>query len=255
MKRLYAIAVNTFREAIRDRVLYSILFFGVLVLLTSLAMQELTLGDQDKVVRSIAQGAIRMFGSIIAIFLGIGLVFKELERKTIYTIASKPIPRWMFIQGKYFWLLSVISAELGLLALLYVVLMTVQQGFPASSVFVSWVMLYMELGLLTAWAILFSTYSTPTTAAAFTMAVFAIGHTADDIWLFGQKADSEAVRQMSEALYWVLPNLGVFNASNLSIHHMPIPLSQFLTAMGYGLGYTAVVLALATVVFSRRDFK
>ena len=255
MTRLYAIAVNTFREAIRDRILYSILFFGALVLLTSLAMQELTLGDQDKVVRSIAQGAIRLFGSVIAIFLGIGLVFKELERKTIYTIASKPIPRWLFILGKYVGLMGVIAAELGLMALLYIVLMTVQQGFPASSVFVSWVMLYMELGLLTAWAILFSSYSTPTTAAAFTLAIFAIGHSADDIWMFGQKAESESVRAFSEYLYYVLPNLGVFNATDLAVHHMPIPTEQFLWAMGYGVGYSAVVLGAAALVFSRRDFK
>ncbi len=255
MRRLYAIAVNTFREAIRDRILYSILFFGALVLLISLTMREITIGDQDKVVRSIALGAIRLFGSIIAIFLGIGLVFKELERKTIYTIASKPIPRWLFILGKYAGLMGVIAAELLLMGGLYVALMSTQQGFPATSVFVSWGLLYIELGLLTAWAILFSSYSTPTTAASFSLATFAIGHTADDIKMFASQAQSEVMKQLAEVVYWVLPNFEVFNVSELAVHSQPVPGDYILTALGYGLGYTAAVLAAAVAVFSRRDFK
>lgn len=255
MRRLYAIAVNTFREAIRDRILYSILFFGVLVLVISLTMREITIGDQDKVVRSIALGAIRLFGSIISIFLGIGLVFKELERKTIYTIASKPIPRWLFILGKYAGLMGVIAAELLLMGGLYVVLMSTQQGFPAASVFVSWGLLYVELGLLTAWAILFSSYSTPTTAASFSLAIFAIGHTADDIKMFAAQAESPAVQQLAEIIYWVLPNFEVFNVSELAVHHQPVPGDHVLTALGYGLGYIAAVLAAAVAVFSTRDFK
>ena len=99
--QIFALATNTFREAIRDRILYSLLFFAGLLLLVALALQEFTIGDQDKVVRSAALGAIRLFGSVISIFLGIGLVYKEIERKTIYTIASKPLSRWIFVLGKY----------------------------------------------------------------------------------------------------------------------------------------------------------
>ena len=115
MRLLLAIATNTFREAIRDRVLYSILFFAAGVLFLSLAVSEITIGDGEKVVRSVAQGAIRLFTSGIALFLGVGLVYKELERKTIYTIASKPIPRWLFLLGKYAGLMAVLAVELLLL--------------------------------------------------------------------------------------------------------------------------------------------
>ena len=101
MLRIWALAYNTYREAVRDRVLYSILFFAIAVIALSLALQEVTVGDRDKVVRSVAQGAIAAFGSIIAMFLGISLVWKEVERKTVYTILSKPIGRWMFVLGKY----------------------------------------------------------------------------------------------------------------------------------------------------------
>ena len=255
MRRLYAIAVNTFREAVRDRILYSILFFGVLVLVISLTMREITIGDQDKVVRSIALGAIRLFGSIISIFLGIGLVYKELERKTIYTIASKPIPRGLLILGKYTGLMGVIAAELLLMGGLYVALMTSQQGFPGASVFVSWGLLYVELGLLTAWALLFSSYSTPTTAASFSLAIFAIGHSADDIKMFASQSNSPLLQQLSEGIYWLLPNFGVFDVSELAVHNLPVPAAHVGTALLYGLGYIAAVLAAAVAVFSRRDFK
>ena len=255
MSRLFAIATNTFREAIRDRILYSILFFAALVLVTSMAMREITIGDQDKVVRSVALGAIRLFGSIISIFLGIGLVYKELERKTIYTIASKPIPRWLFILGKYTGLMGVIAVELALMGGLYVVLMTTQQGFPQAGVFISWVMLYMELALLTAWALLFSTYSAPTTAASFSLAIFVIGHLVDDLYLFGSQSESELIQQASQIVYYVLPNFTLFNISDLAVHQLPIPAAQFWGAIGYGAGYIAFILAMACTIFARRDFK
>lgn len=255
MSRLFAIAHNTFRETMRDRVLYSLLFFAGLVLMTSLALEELTIGDADKVVRSVGMGAIRVFGSIFAIFLGVGLVYKELERKTIYTIASKPIPRWMFVLGKYFGLMAVITVNLGLMALLFLVVTGFQQGFVGSGVFVAWGLLLVELALLTAWSLLFSTYSSPTVAATFSIAVFVIGHLADDIWLYGTAADSASVRAMSEAVYWVLPNFSVFDVSDLAVHQLAIPGEQVLWAVAYGVGYASAVLAAACLVFQGRDFK
>ena len=145
--QLWAIAANTYRENIRDRVLYSIVFFAVLVLCASLVMEEITIGDQDKVVRSVALGAIRAFGSVMSIFLGIGLVYKEIEKKTVYTIVSKPIARWVFIVGKYLGLMGVIVTMIALMAGLYILLMLTQQGPPAASVYASWWMLTVELGL------------------------------------------------------------------------------------------------------------
>jgi len=255
VRRLTAIATNTFREAIRDRVLYSILFFAVGVLVLSLAVSEITIGDGEKVVRSFAQGAIRLFASGIALFLGVGLVYKELERKTIYTIASKPISRGLFLLGKYAGLMAVLAVELMLLGIFYTVLITIQQGVPAGSVYVSWFLLYLELGLLTAWALLFSTYSAPTTATFFSIAVYVIGHLADDIALFGSQAESESIQTLSQILYWLLPNFEIFNATELAVHQLPIPWAHVAGAMAYGAGYTLVVLALASAVLGQRDFK
>jgi len=256
VSRLWALATNTFREAVRDRVLYSILFFAVGVLIMSVAVQEITIGDQDKVVRSVAQGAIDSFGALIAIFLGISLVYKEIERKTVYLILSKPIPRWTFVLGKYLGLVLTLAVEISiLLLLLYVVVMTLQQHFPPLVVFVSMGTLMLELMLLTAWATLFSTFSAPTTAAAFTLAIFVIGHLADDIWLFGNQAQDPSVRQVARVLYWALPNLDLFSLRVEAVHEQDIPWGRVWGAVGYGLAYTSAVLAVAVAVFQRRDLK
>ena len=154
-------------ETIRDRVLYSLLFFGLIVIVTTLVTEEVTIGDSNKVVRSVGLGAIRLFGSVFAIFLGIGLVYKELERKTIYTIASKPIPRWMFIVGKYLGLMGVLAVMVAAMGAIYTFGVGLQQGLPTADVYLSLAMLYLELGLLTAWALLFSSYSSPVVASLF----------------------------------------------------------------------------------------
>lgn len=255
MGRIWALAHNTFREAVRDRVLYSILFFAVGVIALSLAMQEITVGDRDKVVRSVAQGAIAAFGSLISIFLGISLVFKEVERKTVYTILSKPISRWTFVLGKYLGMMMTLAVQVAVMMVVYTVLLTIQQSFPPAVVFVAAMMLMFELMLLTAWATLFSTYSAPTTAAAFTLAVFIIGHLADDIWSFGSQLENPAAVEISRFLYWVLPNFEMFNIRQYAVHELPIPWDQVMGSMAYGLCYTAGVLGLAMLVFERRDLK
>ena len=124
MMVIWSLGINTFREAVRDRVLHSILFFAIITVCASLLLKDVTLGDQEKIVRSIAEGGIDMFASLIAMFLGISLIWKELDKKTIYTILSKPMPRWYFIIGKYFGLLLTVGVEVLLLSGMYVFLMS-----------------------------------------------------------------------------------------------------------------------------------
>ena len=255
MTRIRAVALNTFREAVRDRIFTSILFFAGAFILASLALQEVTIGDQAKVVRSVGQGSIDLFGAIVAMFLGVSIVWKELDKRTIYTILSKPLPRWQFIVGKYAGLLVTIAAELLILGLVYVLLLTAMQGFPPGVFFVSMGTLFFELMLLTAWATLFSASSSPTTATAFTLSVFVIGHLADDIWLYGSQAESEFAQWIARGLYWVLPNFEVFSIRTEAVHELPIPWAQVGGSVAYGLAYSAAVLCVAVFVFQRRDVK
>jgi ABC-type transport system involved in multi-copper enzyme maturation permease subunit len=255
MLKVWALAHNTFREAVRDKVLYSILFFAIGVIALSLVMQEITVGDRDKVVRSVAQGSIAAFGSIISMFLGISLVWKEVERKTVYTILSKPISRWMFVLGKYLGMMMTLGVVVVVMFAVYTLLLTIQQTFPPAIVYVSATLLIVELMLLTSWATLFSTYSAPTTAAAFTLAIFAIGHLADDIWLYGNQLDNPGAQAVARGLYWLLPNFEMFNIRDHAVHELAIPWQQVVGSSVYGCLYTAAVLGVAMMVFERRDLK
>lgn len=255
MSRLWAIATNTFREAVRDKVLHSILFFAVLLLGISLAMREVTIGDQAKVVRGVALGGISLLASMIAIFLGIGLVYKEIERKTIYTLASKPMPRWLLLLGKYLGLWMTLAVEVAILAALYTVIVGAQQGLPSGEIYLSIGMLMMELTLLTAWATLFSSFAEPIYASAYTVSIFLIGHFVDDLKLFGEKSENPAFKELMLALYRVLPNLEMFNIRTAAVHGIVVPMSEVAWAGVYCVAYSTAVLAAAMWVFERRDFK
>lgn len=253
--RITAIAWNTVREAIRDKALHSILFFAVLLLLVSLAMKEISIGDTEKVVRGVAMGGISVIGGIIAIFLGVGLVYKEIERKTIYTLASKPIPRWQLLLGKYLGLWLTLLIEVVILGALYTLIVGSQQGMPSAGIYVALGLLMVELTLLTAWATLFSTFASPITASAYSLCIYLIGHFTDDLAQFGEASDDPGFKELARVLYRVLPNLELFNVRSEAIHGIPIPATEIAWAVSYGVGYTAVVLVLAMIVFERRDFK
>lgn len=252
---IWAVATNTFREAVRDKVLHSILFFAVLLLLVSLGMREVSVGDTDKVVRGVALGGIALVGALIAIFLGVGLVWKEIERKTIYTLASKPVARWRLLLGKYVGLWITLAAELAILTLLYTAIVGSQQGLPSAQVYLAIAMLMLELTLLTAWATLFSTFAAPTTASAYSLCIYVIGHFADDLRLFAQRAEDPTFAALVGALYRVVPNLETFNLRQEAVHGVTVPAAELGWALAYGLGYTAAVLIVAMWVFERRDFK
>lgn len=255
MSRILTIATNTFREAVRDKVLYSILFFAVLMLLVSLTMRELTIGDQAKVVRGVALSSISLMGVIIAIFLGVSLVYKEIERKTIYTLASKPLRRWQLLLGKYCGLWLTLFVEMLILGGFYTLIVGYQQGMPDSGIYLAIGMLMLELTLVTAWATLFSTFSAPTLSAAYTLCVYFIGHFTDDLKMFGAQSDNPTFEQTSLILYKILPNLEIFNVRTEAVHGIAVPMAEVGWAVAYGLGYTAVVLVVAMMVFERRDFK
>ena len=255
MSRVSVIALATFREAVRDKILHSILFFAGLLLVLSLGVRELSVGDTGKAVQGVALGGIAFIGAVIAVFLGVGLVWKELERKTIYTLASKPLPRWQLLLGKYAGLWLTLMVEVAAMTGLYIAIVGPTEGWPSGPTWVALAMLGMELTLLCAWATLFSTLAAPTSAAGYTISVYVIGHFADDLLRFGQASDDPGFRSLALALYRVVPNLEAFNLRAEAIHGVVVPASELLATSAYGLGYTAAVLGLAMLVFQSRDFK
>jgi ABC-type transport system involved in multi-copper enzyme maturation permease subunit len=263
-----AIAINVFRESVRDRVPYNLVIFAILLIGASFLLGQLTAGQDVKIIKDLGLAAISVFGLFIAIFIGIGLVSKEVERKSIYALLSKPISRPQLILGKYLGLVLTLAVNVAVMTTaLYVVL--AYMTYTESEVFrAGWdapgtdprllkavLLIFVELMLITALAVFFSTFSTPLLSAALTFGFYIAGHFNADLKNFDQVVDSPAVASMARGLYHLLPDLSAFDVKTAVVHGFPVPAGYIVLTIGYGLLYIAVLLIGATIIFSRRDFK
>jgi len=252
---VWAIAVNTFREAVRDRILYSILAFALLLIGASVFLAGLSLGQESRIVKDLGLAASSLFGAFIAIFLGIGLVFKEIERRTLYAIIAKPIHRYQFLLGKYLGLVLTLLVTVGVMALLVLGLARLVDGHWSPALLLAAGSDFLALMIVTAAALLFSTFSTPTLSALFTLAIFVIGRLSGDIRLFAEQFAGPGVRQAVFALYLVVPDLARFQIGSQVIHGLPLAPAEIARAAGYGAAYVGMLLFLAIAIFQFRDFK
>jgi ABC-type transport system involved in multi-copper enzyme maturation permease subunit len=252
--KVLSIALNTFRENLRDKLLYNLLVFALLMIGSSLLLMRLTLGEFHRLLLNVGLGSINIFGVLIAIFVGIGLVNKEIEKKTIYTIVSKPVARYQFLIGKYLGLTLTLFVNTlimagGLLLVLFA------QGVPIESMlFNALGLIFMEFMVITAVALLCSTFTSATLSAIFTLATYVIGHLTADLKTFGEKMD-EGMRAVVTGLYYILPNLERFNLKGNVIHHIEVSGTDLLLIVIYGLTYVAFLLMSASIIFQRRDFR
>ncbi len=253
--KVYAIAINTFKEVIRDKIFYSLVFFAVLLLGASVLLSTLTLGEQSKIIEDLSLSGIEIFGVIIAIFVGIGLVNKELEKKTIYTIISKPIKRWQFLLGKYLGLALTLLSYVAVMTVCYMlVLLEYTHTLPWQTL-IAVLLIYVELLVVTASAILFSTFSTPTLSASYALAIYVIGNMTGDLRGLAAKTGSAGAAAMLNFFYYFLPNLQNFNVKSLTVHNIPVMPEFVLTAVAYGVMYVMAILAVSVLVFQKRNFK
>ncbi len=250
-----AIALNTFREAVRDRILYTILVFAFLLIGASVILATLSIGQEGRIVKDLGLASSSLFGTFIAIFLGIGLVSKEIERRTLYAIVAKPIYRFQFLLGKYIGLVLTLLVTVGVMALLVFALAWAVDGQWTPGLLLAAALDFLGLMIVTAVAILFSTFSTPTLSAMFTLAVFIIGRLSGDLRLFAEQFAGPGLRQALDGMYLILPDLSRFQIGLQVVHSLPISPKEFLMAVVYGLAYILVLLLFAIGIFERRDFK
>jgi ABC-type transport system involved in multi-copper enzyme maturation permease subunit len=262
------IAINVFRESVRDKVLYNLVLFAVLLTGASYLIGQLTAGQDVKIIKDLGLSATSMFGVFIAVFIGIGLVSKEVERRSIYALLAKPIRRYQLVIGKYCGLMLTLAVNVAVMAgAIYVVLAYMAWGVPPSvravwdappldpALLTAVALIFVELMLVTAIAVFFSTFSTPLLSAAFTFGVYIVGHFSSDLRNFQQVVDSPAAASLARGLYWVLPNLAQFDVKADVVHGVHVPFGYVAIAIVYAAVYISVVLAIAMLVFSRRDFK
>jgi ABC-type transport system involved in multi-copper enzyme maturation permease subunit len=256
--RITAIARNAFREAVRDRVLYNLVLFVLLLTGASIFIGELSGGQERKVIVDLGLSAMLLFGVFIAIFVGVGLVYKEIERRTIYAVFSKPVGRGEFLVGKYFGLCLTLLVNVVVMAIgVSLALVFVSRGWDPliPTIWPAVLLIYIELMLLTAIALLFSSFSSPALSALLTFLVFIIGHFSADLKSLAVSLGSTSARWFFTGLYYLLPNLSNYSFITPAAHgHAPSPGFVFATAL-YALVYITIVLAGATLIFSRRNFK
>ncbi len=257
IQRVRSIAFNTFREAVRDRVLYNLIVFAVLLIASSLVLGQISIGIEKIVLVNLGLTAISIFGVVIAIFIGIGLVSKEIDKKTLYTVLARPVRRWEFIVGKFAGLIATLTVNAGLMAVgFFAALLLEQHKFEHPDVYLLAALYFilLEFVIVTAVALLFSSFSTPLFSTIFSFALFAVGTFGDDLRSFAATTHGFTKAALTLAAYLV-PNLSSFNVISLVAHDQPIMPRLIALNTVYALCYSALVVAGAVMIFERRNLK
>ncbi len=268
MRVIGNIAINVFRESVRDKVLYSLVFFAVLLISASYLLGQLTAGQDVKIIKDLGLAATSLIGLFIAVFIGIGLVSKEVERRSVYALLAKPIRRHEFVLGKYLGLVLTLAVNVAVMAAaLYVVLGYMAWITPADvqavwdapaldpALLKAVYLIFMELCLITAVALFFSTFSSPILSAVLTFGLYVVGHFDADLKGFEQVVKSPVAAAVARGAYYVLPNLASFDVKADVVHGQSVPWPVVGLTTAYGLVYIAMLVLAAMFIFSRRDFK
>lgn len=249
-----SIAVNTFKEAVRDRILAVFFLFAILLMASSTILSWLTVGSELKIVTDVGLAAEAFFATLIAVFVGINLVYKEVDKRTIYAVLAKPVPRWLFIVGKYLGLMAVLLVAIGLMSVFYLGLVWWKGGVLPLHLLGALALSVLEVSVITAVAIVFSSFAPPIEAAIFTVGIWAIGHMSTGFAQLAARLPN-AVGHGIGLIYYVVPDLETFNIRAQVVHDLPVAPAYYAMAFIYAAAYTTAMLALSVLIFRRRDLK
>jgi ABC-type transport system involved in multi-copper enzyme maturation permease subunit len=268
MRAIRLVAGAVFRESVRDRVPLTVVGFGILLVSGSYLIGQMTAGQDLKIIKDLGLAALSILGLFIAVFFGIGLVAKELERRSIYSLLSKPVTREQFILGKFFGVSLTLAVNLlAMCAAFYVVLFYQQMtateaqklAWPAPAtdarLMVAVVLIFGELMVVTAVALFFSTFAGPLTSILFTLGLWVAGHFNADLRHFEEVMDAPVAAWVARVLYYVLPNLAPFNVKAEVVHGVGVSASHVGLTLAYAAVYVTLLLVAAMAIFRRRDFK
>lgn len=258
MGRITAIALGAFKESVRERVLYNLIVFAFLMIGAAILLGNISVGVEQLVLVNLGLTAISVFGLVIAIFIGIGLVSKEIERRTIYNILSKPVTRAEFIIGKYAGLLLTLFINTAIMTAGFYAALGIQQGgwtLQDLSLLSAVYFILLELAIVVGIAIFFSCISTSILSAVFTFCLFVVGNFSSDIRVFGQESGSRFLQKLTAALYYLLPNFSDFNVINQVAHGVKITRLLFVANTCYALLYIAILISASVLIFEEREFK
>ena len=258
MRRVSVVALNTFREAVRDRVLYNLVFFALLMMAAAVAVGQISIGIEQTVIVSLGLSAISVIGLLISVFIGVALVSKEMDKRTLYALLAKPVRRWEFLLGKFGGLVLTLAVNtaamaLGLLLVMIYVKHSLQRGDVAVLVAVYFILL--KLALIVALALLFSCFTTPLLAILFTVGLYIVGLYVQELRNLPVEVMSPAMAAFTRWLSYLLPNFENFNVMAMAAHGRAVPGALILQNTLYTVIYCTIVLTAAAAVFSRRNLK
>jgi Cu-processing system permease protein len=258
--RIWAIARNTFREAVRNKILYSLLFFAVIIILSASALGQLSLHEEIRTTRDVGLFGIDLFGVVIAVFVGVNLLYKELDLKTVYTILPKPLRRWEFVLGKWLGMLLTLAVQMAVMGAVLALTLAMQGAqFDVPMCKALW-LLYVNVVVVTSVAVLFSAFSSPFLSGFFALGFFVLGRSVPDIRALAARS-GPTLKAILDAGATVVPNLHLFypsgaiiGAEHVSVHGEFVNAAYLTWTSAYGVGYSLAVLFLAMLIFRNRDF-
>jgi len=258
MTHIGAVALNTFREAVRDRVLYNLVFFALLMIAAAILVGQVSIGIEQVVIVSLGLSAISFIGLLIAIFIGVGLVYKEMDKRTLYALLAKPVRRWEFVLGKFAGLVLTLTVNTAAMAVgLFVAMLYVKHSLAAGdvSVLVAVYFIALKLALVVALALLFSSATTPLLSILYTAGLYIAGNFIQQMRTLRTDLMNPAVAMVMRWLSYLLPNFDNFDVVGAAAHGRPVPAALIWQNTLYAALYCAIVLAAAAWVFSRRNLK
>lgn len=258
MSKTLAIAHNTLREALRERLMYNLAIFAMVLIAGSLTISQLTLGEQFRIIADVATSATQVFGTLIAVFLGVALVARELDRRTGYAILARPVSRASFVLGKYLGLLVTLALNVAMMAAVSAAMLLLyggpaalfHPGFPAAF----WLIL-VQLSVCAGFAVLFAAFTTPTLAVIFALSLVGAGHVFSEVRTFWLGSDRVGLKSLVWVLDVALPNMGLLDLKEALTYRDPVTLGSVAGRSAYGLLYAAVLVALAALVFRSKDVR
>jgi ABC-type transport system involved in multi-copper enzyme maturation permease subunit len=257
LSRIWHISYNTYREAVRDRVLYNLVFFALLMVGSTPLVGQISVGVERIVLVNLGLTAISIFGVVIAIFIGIGLVSKEIDRKTLYTVLSRPVRRWEFILGKYFGLAGTLAVNTFFMAIgFFGVLLYVTKSFERADghLLVAIYFIILQFLIITAITLLFSSFSSPLLSAMFAFGLFVIGSFSDDLRGLAGMLDG-IQKSLLMGISYLVPNFGALNVITQVSHQQGVAAALVLHNTLYALFYVTATLSAAVIIFENRNLK
>jgi ABC-type transport system involved in multi-copper enzyme maturation permease subunit len=255
VRKIYSVALNTFRESVREKLFYLVIIYAMALVVSVFILSPLSVGAaKGKIVTDVGLAGISILGILTAIIVGSNLVHKEMDRKAILMVLTRPVSRTEYLIGKFAGVALSLLVLIGIMTAVLVVMMLLGGAELTPAVFFAVGLSLIEIGLIVAVMIFFSTFTTPLLTSFFTICIFVAGTLSGDLRLFAQKFGGRAMNYVMDVLYFTLPNLKVFNLRHEAVHGLRYSTSEILLPAAYGIVYTAAMLYFAWLVFRRREF-